>query len=92
MVSRIDIMDNINEIAAGDFTRWIISITEDPDRRKEEHKNPAMWFQWQADSQLDAKYIEMYFQGKGMWGFPDDGNEPTYVYIFKLDGTSRARR
>jgi len=50
MVFRIDIMDNIDEIVSGDYTRWTIGITEDPDRRKEEHKNPAMWFQWQAGS------------------------------------------
>ena len=84
MLSREEIIENIEQIVTGDYTSWTIGLTEDPDRRKEEHKNPAMWYQWQADSQLDAKYIEMYFQGKGMWGFPAEGDNPTYVYIFQL--------
>jgi len=92
MVSRAEIIENIEQIVTGDYTRWTIGLTEDPERRKEEHKNPAMWYQWQADSQLNAKYIEMYFQGKGMWGFPPDGDEPTYIYIFQLKETSRVRR
>jgi hypothetical protein len=92
MVIRAEIIENIEQIVAGDYTRWTIGLTEDPDRRKEGHKNPAMWYQWQADSQLNAKYIEMYFQGKGMWGFPADGEEPTYIYIFQLKETSRVRR
>ena len=84
MVFRIDIMDNIDKIVSSGYTKWTIGLTEDPDSRKEEHKNPVTWFQWQADSQLDAKYIEMYFQGKGMWGFPTEGDNPTHVYIFQL--------
>ena len=91
MVFRIDIIGNIDKIVSSDYTGWTIGLTEEPVRCKKEHKNPAMWYQWQADSQLDAKYVEMYFQGKGMWGFPAEGDEPIYVYIFQLEGTSRIR-
>jgi len=40
MVSRAEIIENIEQIVTGDYTRWTIGLTEDPERRKEEHKNP----------------------------------------------------
>ena len=85
MIFRLDERDNIEKIVSGNYTRWVIGITDDPDRRKEEHKNPAIWFQWQANSELDARYVDVYFRSRGMWGFPDGGDNPTDVYIFQLE-------
>ena len=91
MEIRSEIIKHIEQIVTGDYTRWALGLAENPDRQKKEHGNPAVWYQWQAESQLDAKYIEMYLQNKGMWGFPTEGDEPTYIYIFQLAGASRTR-
>ena len=91
MVIRTEIIESIEKIVTSNYTSWALGLTENSDKQKKKHKNPAIWYQWQAESQLDAKYIEMYLQNKGMWGFPAEGDEPTCIYIFQLKGASRVK-
>ena len=82
MTARQDIIDNIEKIISGKNREWTIGITNDPDRRKEERGNPQNWFQWQADSEQDARSIEKHFLDKHMFGAPGGGESPDWVYIF----------
>lgn len=65
-----------------DYKIWTIGITEDPERRKEEHGNPTYWMHWKADTETIARNIEAYFLKKDMKGGTGGGEHPTYVYIF----------
>ena len=64
------------------YSIWTIGITDDPDRRKAEHKNPTYWMQWRADTDTMARNVEKYFKDKGMKGDVGGGKTPNYVYIF----------
>jgi len=64
------------------YSVWTIGITDDPERRKGEHGNPAVWYEWKADSEDIARNVEKYFIDKGMQGGGGGGDHPNYVYIF----------
>ncbi len=64
------------------YSVWYIGITDNPDRRKVEHKNPNTWHSWKADSEEDARSIEKYFLDKEMKGDTGGGHNPTFVYIY----------
>jgi hypothetical protein len=64
------------------YSVWTIGVTDDPDRRREEHDNPAVWYQWDADSEQVARNVEAYFIDKGMKGGSGGGGGADYVYIF----------
>lgn len=64
------------------YSSWVIGITDGPDRRKREHKNPKHWHQWRADTKTMARNIEKHFIEKGMKGDVGGGESPNYVYIF----------
>ena len=64
------------------YSAWTIGVTDNPDRRKREHGNPDVWYQWDADSERVARNIEAYFVDKGMKGDTGGGGSADYVYIF----------
>jgi hypothetical protein len=64
------------------YPAWTIGITDDPDRRRQEHGNPVSWYYWDAVLESSARTIEKYFLDKGMNGAPGGGTYPHYIYIF----------
>lgn len=68
------------------YTYWTIGITNDPNRRKEEHannnKNVKHWRSWPADDEENARSAEKCFLDHGMKGSGGGGTNPKYVYIF----------
>jgi hypothetical protein len=68
------------------YFQWTVGITEDPQRRREEHENDKkdtkLWSDWKASSEKDARDAEQHFLDKGMNGSGGGGDSPIYVYIF----------
>lgn len=68
------------------YSIWTIGITNDPERRKNEHenegKNVKYWSHWTADSESIARKVEQHFLDKGMKGGGGGGENPRYVYVF----------
>ncbi|MBA7579355.1 hypothetical protein ES708_21225 [subsurface metagenome] len=64
------------------YSLWTIGVTDDPNKRKEEHGNPKYWHQWDADSEQQARNVESYFMDKGMKGGTGGLGSADYVYIF----------
>lgn len=64
------------------YSSWTIGITDDPDRRRNEHGNPRPWHEWEAHSEKIARNVEAYFLDKGMKGAGGGGDHPNWVYIF----------
>ena len=64
------------------YPTWTIGLTDNPARRRAEHGNPSVWFQWNADTQAIARSIEMYFLDRGMEGDVGGCGSADYVYIF----------
>jgi hypothetical protein len=68
------------------YSYWTISITDDTERRKDEHeadgKNVKYWHSWKADSEVIARNVEQRFLDKGMKGGTGGGLHSMYVYIF----------
>ena len=81
-MSESEIKNAIEGIVSGNYSRWTIGITDDPDRRKGEHDNPKHWHQWKAHSEQTARNVEAYFQKKDMKGGGGGGDHPNWVYIF----------
>ena len=81
MASESQIKSEIESIVKH-YPFWTIGITEDPDRRKQEHDNPVIWHQWDAVLESSARSIEKYSIDKGMNGEIGGGTYPHYVYIF----------
>lgn len=82
MPSESQIISEIERIVLH-YPSWTIGITDDPDRRKQEHGNPVSWHQWDAVTESSARRVESYFLDKDMKGAPGGGISPNYVYIFK---------
>lgn len=68
------------------YSLWTIGITNDPERRKTEHRNEGKniqyWKDWKADTETIAQNVEKYFLDKGMKGGIGGGDDSTFVYIF----------
>ena len=75
------IVAEIEAIAPGNYSRWYIGITADPERRKIEHGSPLAWRSWNAESESTARRIESRFVNLGMHGDTGGGYNPTHVYI-----------
>lgn len=68
-----------------DYSIWTIGVTDDPNRRKEEHgrdHGTKYWMQWKADNETAARNVEKYFRDKGMKGGTGGLGTADYVYIF----------
>lgn len=80
------IEQRVNFARKKDYSIWIIGITDNPEERKEQHKNEGkdvqFWLEWKAESETDARDIEKYFLNKGMNGGTGGGIKPIFVYIF----------
>ena len=65
---------------------WTIGITNNLERRKQEHandsKNVTHWNGWPADTEEITRTVEAHFLKCGMKGGGGGGQTPTYVYIF----------
>ena len=77
-----EIEGRVNHAKKVDYKIWTIGITDDPERRREEHNDPKYWKHWKADTETIARNVEKYFLDKGMKGDTGGGNTPNYVYIF----------
>jgi hypothetical protein len=83
------IINAIEKIISKSYSSWTVGISNDPDRRKQEHINDGddvtYWREWLSDSLSDAQEIEKYFIDKGCKG-GTGGNlsayKNTYVYIY----------
>lgn len=64
------------------YSVWTIGVTDNPDRRKREHGNPNVWYNWDADTEQVARNVEAYFLDKGIKGAGGGGGRADYVYIF----------
>ena len=73
----------------GDYTRWYVGITSDPEERLFNNhnvaKNSLTWIYRSCTSSLSARRVESYFLEKkntlgGAGGGDDDS---TYVYAYK---------
>ncbi len=65
------------------YPSWTIGVTDNPERRKQEHGNPVRWYYWDAITETTARRIEKHFLDKeGMKGYVGGGISPNYVYIF----------
>jgi len=81
MASELKIKTEI-ESQVAHYSKWTIGITDDPSRRWREHDYPAVWYQWDVDSEQVARNVERYFLDKGMQGATGGGGGADYVYIF----------
>jgi len=83
------IINAIEKIISKSYSSWTVGISNDPDRRKQEHINDGddvtYWREWLSDSLSDAQEIEKHFIDKGCKG-GTGGNlsayKKTYVYIY----------
>ena len=87
-MSESQIVREIEHFAQRDYGNWYIGVTDDPERRRVEHNNPAIWHDWDAESQRTARAIERYFLARGMDGGVGGGVNPRYIYIYKLGAIS----
>lgn len=92
-MSENDIEEAINAHifrCGGDRCEWVIGITNDVNRRKEEHlrdhPNLKFWNYWKAYSKEIAETVEAWGLNAGMNGGTGGGKQHSvYVYIFKSD-------
>ena len=81
MASEPSIKAAIEKIVTS-YGLWTIGVTDDPARRKSEHRNPSFWHQWDADTEQAARNLEKHFLDKGMKGGGGGPGRADYVYIF----------
>ena len=89
MSTRAAIIAAIDSLVANrssPYGTWTIGVTDDPDRRRSEHKNRGedmqWWHRWDADTEMDARAVEQHFLSKGMQGGPGGQGQADYVYVF----------
>ena len=68
------------------YSSWVVGVTDSPDRRRDEHCRKGRltwrWRYWDAETEDDARAVELYFLGKGMQGGPGGSGSANYVYVF----------
>ncbi len=68
------------------YKHWTIGVTDDPDRRRGEHKaigrTVAWWHHWDADDERIAKVVERHFRAMGMKSDVGVHGSPGYVYVY----------
>ena len=77
---RVDIQSHVTPSLP--YSVWTVGVTDNPTRRRGEHGNPNVWYQWNADTEQIARNVEAYFIAKGMNGGPGGAGRANYVYIF----------
>lgn len=73
---------DIERYISGKYSIWTIGVTDNPQKRKEEHDSPKYWHQWSASTEQAARDIEACFLKKGCKGGTGGGGNANYVYIF----------
>ena len=85
-MSKQALINAIDKIVGNNYGIWTIGITNDPARRKREHKADGKkvdhWRDWSADSESIARSVEKHFLDKGCKGGGGGGINPTFVYVF----------
>lgn len=64
------------------YEQWKIGLTDNPERLEARLNYPGFWRYWKADSTADAREVVQFFVQRGMKQQPDDGRDPTYVYLY----------
>ena len=68
------------------YKAWTIGVTNDPARRRGEHRSigraVAWWHHWAADDERIAKSVERHFQQMGMKSDVGAHGRPGYVYVY----------
>lgn len=70
------------EMTVSEYSLWNIGVTDNPLRRKREHRNPNAWYDWHAETEEEARNVEAYFVDKGMQRATGEGGSAHHVYIF----------
>ncbi len=81
MASKAALIVKIESKVKRYYVMWAIGVTDNPNRRRGEHGNPAVWYHWDADTEQIARDVEAYFVAKGMKGDTEGGGSADYVYI-----------
>ncbi len=81
MATESEIESAIEQIV-GYYPAWTIGVTDNPTRRKDEHGNPSVWHDWNANREMGARNVEKYFLDKGMKGGGGGAGRADSVYIF----------
>ena len=76
------IMKRVNGSKDVDLSLWTIGVTDDPERRYQEHGKPKHWLCWEADTEEQARAVESFLIEKGMKGGTGGPGSAGYVYIF----------
>lgn len=82
-----EIVDGINlKIGSTSYSIWTVGVTDDPDKRKQEHhndgENVTYWTQWRTDTEKVGRDVEKHFLDLGMKGGTGGGGRAGYVYVF----------
>lgn len=68
------------------YKNWTIGVTDDPDRRRNEHRTIGRrvlwWHHWDADDERIARVVERHFQQMGMKSDVGARGRPGYVYVY----------
>lgn len=81
MASENYIIRQIEDIAAGKYTKWQIGLTDEPLKRKAQLGNSLTWLHWKADSEQEARNAERFFLDRGMKSAGETTGPAVYVYI-----------
>lgn len=80
-----EIEHRVSSANTKNYAIWTIGVTDDPDRRKDEHgkdHDVKYWMLWKADNETAARNVEAYFINKGMKGGTGGHGTADYVYVF----------
>lgn len=81
MASEAVIIKQIENVVQGKYFDWMIGLTDNPLHRKAELGNPLSFLQWKANSEQDAKNVELHFLLKGMQSAGIAPKSAVHVYI-----------
>jgi hypothetical protein len=87
VASQAVIIKQIEKVVAGKYFDWMIGLTDNPLNRKAELGNPLSFLQWKADSEQDAKNVELHFLLKGMQSVGIAPNLAIHVYILLVQNS-----
>ncbi len=60
MASETEIKAAIERVIKDKYSIWTIGVSDNPNRRRAEHRNPKSWIQWNADTEQAARNVESY--------------------------------